>query len=166
MSNKPSSVLSPRKFIFFDVDGVLIDGYHYNAAHRKLWNINLEKDLGIPLQTMEIYFRENWADVLVGRKDLTRSLRDFLHNKGHHENASDVMTYWFEKDSKINPDTWEIVTRLHQKKNCALYLATNQEHQRAAYLWNILNFKSMFQDIFYSGAMGVTKKRSAVFHAH
>jgi FMN phosphatase YigB (HAD superfamily) len=33
--------------IFFDVDGVLVDGFHFNPQYRKVWSANMQADLGI-----------------------------------------------------------------------------------------------------------------------
>lgn len=44
--------------IFFDVDGVLIDGWHADPARRKRWDADLRRDLGIdPEALQEKFFR-------------------------------------------------------------------------------------------------------------
>jgi putative hydrolase of the HAD superfamily len=44
-----------------------------------------------------------------------------------------------------------------------LYLATGQEHRRAAYLWNDLGFRRYFRDIFYSARIGHLKTEPEFF---
>lgn len=42
--------------IFFDVDGVLIDGWHADASRRKPWDATIEADLGIDRETFQHLF--------------------------------------------------------------------------------------------------------------
>jgi putative hydrolase of the HAD superfamily len=42
--------------IFFDVDGVLIDGWHANSALRKPWDETLQADLGIDRNAFQELF--------------------------------------------------------------------------------------------------------------
>jgi putative hydrolase of the HAD superfamily len=39
--------MQPKLKVFFDVDGVLIDGWHANSALSKRWDLTLEADLGV-----------------------------------------------------------------------------------------------------------------------
>lgn len=56
-----------------------------------------------------------------------------------------------------------IVKTLSKNADVKLYIATNQEHYRAAYLWNDLGFKDYFEDIYYSARLGCFKKDPAYF---
>jgi putative hydrolase of the HAD superfamily len=67
------------------------------------------------------------------------------------------LRYWFEKDSHINATVMDAVRRLSRNPDVELYLATGQEHHRAAYLWDELGFKAHFKDIFYSARLGHLK---------
>jgi putative hydrolase of the HAD superfamily len=46
-----------------------------------------------------------------------------------------------------------------------LYLATGQEHHRAAYLWNELGWRAHFKDILYSAKLGHLKDTPEFFAA-
>ncbi|TCR67868.1 hypothetical protein EV561_1482 [Rhizobium sp. BK376] len=74
------------------------------------------------------------------------------------------MRYWFEKDSKINQDVLRLVRRL-RILGAQTYIATGQEHYRAAYLRNDLGFSSTFDGIFYSARIGLPKKDPGFFEA-
>jgi len=57
----------------------------------------------------------------------------------------------------------ESVKRLARHDHLELYLATGQEHYRAAYLWDELGFKDHFKDIFYSARLGHLKNAPEFF---
>jgi len=57
----------------------------------------------------------------------------------------------------------ESVKRLARHDHLELYLATGQEHYRAAYLWDELGFKDHFKDIFYSARLGHLKNAPEAF---
>ena len=151
--------------IFFDVDGVIIDGWHANPERRKPWNATIEQDLGVSLEAFQRAFfapSPHGADSLMnaclkGDGDLKDILEELLPTLGYHGHVDSFVTYWFENDSNINHDVLEIVKRLRQRKDVELYIATAQEHHRAAYLWNDLGLKDLFDDIFYSARLGVSK---------
>jgi putative hydrolase of the HAD superfamily len=56
-----------------------------------------------------------------------------------------------------NDTVMNAVKRLARNPDAELYLATGQEHYRAAYLWEELGFKDHFKDIFYSARLGHLK---------
>jgi len=157
--------------IFFDVDGVIIDGWHANPERRKPWNATIEQDLGICREAFQRAFfsplrqgAESLMDAcLRGEADLKDVLSEILPTLGYHGSVDTFATYWFEKDSNVNQDVLNIVKRLRQCEEVELYIATAQEHHRASYLWNDLGLKELFDDIFYSARLGVSKDRPDFF---
>ena len=73
--------------------------------------------------------------------------------------------YWFEKDSNANRRLFAVVERLAQHAQVDLYLATGQEHHRAAFLWNELGWRAHFNDVFYSARLGYLKDTPEFFAA-
>jgi putative hydrolase of the HAD superfamily len=102
------------KIIFFDVDGVLIDGWHANSALRKPWDATLEADLGINREAFQKLFfgtpgsqsASPMFECLTGRRDLGDALDDILPKVGYQGNTDDFMRYWFKKDSNVNADVF------------------------------------------------------------
>jgi putative hydrolase of the HAD superfamily len=150
--------------IFFDVDGVLINGFHHNPKYRRMWSENIHNDLGMSQDHLANYFKIYWPDVIVGRADLYDTMTAHLAATGYTMSAQIIIDYWLKNDAVINAKTWEIAAHWATLPHTTLYLATNQEKTRADYLWNILNFKSIFKEIFYSGKMGMTKDNPQFFH--
>ncbi len=157
--------------IFFDVDGVLIDGWHVDPDRRKPWDITLERDTGVSREALRRALfmpGEGDAESLIsvcarGADDLVDVLTGILPGLGYTGTAYSFMDYWFSRDSNINPDVLSFVERLKRSGMCELYLATNQEHHRASFLWDRLGFKELFQDIFYSARLGILKDRTEFY---
>ena len=151
--------------IFFDVDGVLIHGYHARPELRQCWDENLPRDFGIDREI----FKQNFimgpfvTQVLVGQKDLAEALNDFFTAKNLSISADRLIDYWLKNDSHINHDLLAVVKKLKQEENVRLFIATNQEHNRARYLMNNLGFGEYFDDIFYSARVGHLKPTAQYF---
>jgi putative hydrolase of the HAD superfamily len=151
--------------IFFDVDGVLIDGWHSKPERRKPWDAHLEQDLGIDRDAFRKSFFESPSGKFAspmhacvkGERDLKEALAGVLPSIGYNGSVDALVRYWFEKDSNINPEVFDAVKRLRRHGDVELYVATGQEHYRAAYLWNELGFSKHFKDIFYSARLGHLK---------
>jgi putative hydrolase of the HAD superfamily len=157
--------------VFFDVDGVLIDGWHARPERRRRWDATIENDLGFDRQAFQREFfgaPGGPPDSLMhacirGDRDLKEVLAEVLPSTGYEGSVDDFVTYWFEKDSKLNHAVLDAVKRLSRHNDLELYLATAQEHHRAAYLWNDLDLRALFKEIFYSAKLGHLKTSPAFF---
>lgn len=151
--------------IFFDVDGVLVDGWHDNPELRKPWSASIEVDLGVDLAEFEKQFfvtkrseLGSLMDACVGgHRDLKEALTEVLPHVGYTGNVDDFVRYWFEKDSNVSNEVFDLVDTLQSIPGMELFIATGQEHHRAAYLWNELEFSKHFTDMFYSADLGFLK---------
>ena len=163
--------------VFFDVDGVLIDGWQSRPERRKPWDATIEQDLGISKQAFqEKFFGQPGGfpgcpmDACVkGDRDLKDALAEILPSAGYQGSVEAFVDCWLKKDSNINQDVMNVVGQLGQNEHIELYIATGQEHYRAAYLWNDLGFRNYFREIFYSASLGHLKTRrnfSSVLTSH
>lgn len=159
--------------IFFDVDGVLVDGWHVNPALRKPWNATIAADLGVDLADFQrLFFIEKSHNLgslmdscVAGERDLKEALEKVLPQVGYAGHVNDFVQYWFEKDSNVSAEVLEIVKTLQQVPDIELFVATGQEHYRAAYLWEELGFSKLFQNMFYSADVGFLKNDVRFFEA-
>lgn len=147
------------QIIFFDVDGVLINGYHARPELRVRWHENLLQDFGIdPDHFSSSFFVNPFAsDVLMGKMDLKDALSAWLPKVGYMGDPQGFMDYWLLKDSKLNLDLIEAIKKMKESGQVRLFIATNQAHNRAKYLMETLGLSDYFEDIFYSARMGVMK---------
>ncbi len=159
--------------IFFDIDGVIIDGWHADPKRRKPWDTTLEADLGVNREAFQaaLFARKpDGSDALIsrctrGELDLKEVLADILPALGYSGSVEAFTAYWFRKDSNVNQQVIAAIEQLQRHDHVRLFLATNQDHHRAAYLWNELGLKDLFEDMFHSARMGVLKYDPAYFHA-
>jgi putative hydrolase of the HAD superfamily len=159
--------------LFFDVDGVLIDGWHCRPERRKPWDADIERDLGVDRAVFARKLFAPSADgdppamlaCVGGKRDLKDVLAEILPATGYRGSVDAFVRYWLEKDSNLNRDLFAVVERLARHPRVDVYLATGQEHHRAAYLWNELGWRAHFKDIFYSAKLGHLKETPEFFGA-
>ncbi|MEL6410819.1 MAG: HAD-IA family hydrolase [Pseudomonadota bacterium] len=146
--------------LMLDVDGVLISGRPNDGKH---WTLSLEADLGIaPATLVEAFFNREWRDVVKGHRDLFDALRESLLRIETKVSAEDLVSYWFEMDSKINPKVLEDCKKVREK-GVLVYLATNQEHHRARFLMQDLGLANEVDGIIYSAQIGAQKPNPRFF---
>ncbi len=143
--------------IFFDIDGVLIEGFHMKESRRNRWDIDLEKDLGIHHDKFQEIFKGWFLDALQGRLDFEEELERWLKYNDYDVKAWQVINYWHDKDSNLNRPVFDVVEKLSGRDGIDLYTATNQTHARIAYLRDVLGWKKHFTDFYYSARLGCLK---------
>ena len=109
--------------VFFDVDGVLIDGWHADIARRKPWDETIEADLGVDRDAFQLLFfgtpgnrsASPMFECVTGRRDLKQALAAILPDVGYKGSVDDFVRYWFEKDSRLDPDVFGTVRELRER---------------------------------------------------
>lgn len=159
MAEAVTKPMDRRRTIFFDVDGVLVHGYHAQESKQRRWDEHLEQDLGVsPIAFRDQFIRGVFvSDVLTGRTSLIAALDDVLPSIGFNGSSMEFASYWLHRDSHLNHRLLEVVRRLRGAGTVHLVIATNQEHLRAAHLWNALGLRAYFDDIVYSARLGALK---------
>ena len=128
------------------------------------WYDRLWEDLGVdPERLHEEFFRQKWHRIVSGRTDLREELAPVLKRINPAVPVDELTSYWFRTHSYIDRDVLDAVTHWADRTGGRLFLATNQEKYRAGYLWRDLGLRSVFEDIFYSAAMRVTKSDVGFF---
>lgn len=151
--------------VIFDVDGVLINGYHYNPRHVVAWDKNMRADLGVDPErvrqefTFDIFVKK----VIIGETAFVDAIERRLPALGYKGSPLDFARYWIENDSNLNMPVLDVVRQLKEQGDVKLYIATNQEHLRANWLWSALKLGDLFNDMFYSARIGVRKPEPKFF---
>lgn len=151
--------------VLFDVDGVLVHGYHSNPAKVVPWDKDLRTDMGVDPDEFrkEFIFDIFIKKVIVGQMSLLEALDRTLPRLGYRGPAMAFAGYWLMKDSKVNEPLLEVVRKLKARGDIRLYIATNQEHMRAQWLWQQLKFGELFDDMFHSARIGHSKPAKPYF---
>lgn len=149
-----------RKAIMVDVDGVLIK--HPTEGG---WSANLENDLGIPPAVLhDRFFRRHWTDVVHGRAALRDRLALALGEIAPSVSPAALIGYWFKNDAHIDERLLGELEHLREA-GFELHLATVQEHERAADLWDRLALRDHFDGMHYAASLGCSKPDHAFYRA-
>lgn len=149
-----------RRAITVDVDGVLVA--HPEAGG---WSANLERDLGVPLAALQNqFFAPHWDDVVHGRAALRDRLESVLAEIAPSVPCADLIDYWFANDAHLDQ---RLLAELDafRDEGFEVHLATVQEHERAADLWERLDLKGRCDGLHYSAALGCSKPAPAFYRA-
>lgn len=142
------------KVLMMDVDGVLVGGRPKDGRH--LFT-DLEADLGLsPDLLREEFFAPHWEEIVTGRAPLAERLASVLARIRPELAAEALIAYWFENDSRIDQDVL-LATAAYRQRGARVYLATNQEHQRASYLMTTMGLGAHVDGIVYSAEIGHRK---------
>lgn len=142
-----------------DVDGVLVIG----RADGRPALTELEADLGLPLATFQAeFFAPHWEAIVTGRQPLIERLTEVLARIAPDLEAERLIAYWFEKDARVDENVVAALGAFRQQ-GARIFLATNQEHLRAAYLMETLGFGRVVDGIIYSAALGCRKPSAEFF---
>ena len=143
-----------------DVDGVLVTRRPADGLH---WATSLEADLGLSLEIL-LDFKRHWEDIVTGRADLRERLASTLAHVAPQLSAEQVLAYWFSQDSRLNHELLDDLATL-RGGGLRVYLATNQEHERARYLMDTLGLAAHVDGCHYSAAIGHCKPKPEFFDA-
>ena len=142
-----------------DVDGVVI------VPRPGGWAAEIQADLGIPAATLQTaFFQPHWNDIVLGRAGLHERLAPVLAAHAPQLSSRDLVTYWFQKDAQLDETLLADLAAL-RASGIELHLATVQEHERAAYLWDTLALRDRFDAMHYAAALGCKKSDPAFYAA-
>ena len=144
----------PNK-ICFDFDGVMVRSRHEDKTF--LWSMALAPDLNFPMDLRATLFAlPHWHDIVTGKKDFRDRLDLLFRDADAPCSVDTFVEYWLEHD--LN---WydEIVTiaRDAKARGAELYVTSNQDRLRSAYLRRQPLVQDLFNAIVTSSDLGVAK---------
>lgn len=146
--------------LMVDVDGVIV-----RPVNPLGWTAEIERDLGIPAAVLQSrFFHPHWDDVIHGRAALRERLGIALAEIAPQVSCEQLIRYWFKGDSGLDTGLLAQLEAL-RATGVTLHLATVQEHERAAYLWNDLGLRDHFDDMHYAASLGVSKPSQEFYEA-
>lgn len=151
--------------VFFDVDGVLVHGMHARPELSRRWDASLSADMGVDPErfTREFIFDVFIKKVVVGQMSVIEALERYLPSLGYKGSPMVFHHYWLTQDSVLNQPLLDHIRVLRKRPDIRLFIATNQEHLRATWLWSHLGLSDLFEDIFYSARAGIRKPEKGFF---
>lgn len=158
----------PQRTIILDLDGVLVNGWHYRPdKRRRLWFTNLKEDLGIdPTRFITSYYGTPIErDVLEGGRTLTQAMEEVLPRLGYSGPVDGFIDYWMRKNGKLYKPMLQAVQEIKKTGTARLVVATDNERVRMDYLMTKTELNGLFDHVFYAGALGVTKSNGKFYEA-
>lgn len=98
----------------------------------------------------------SFHDIVHGRAALRDRLAPVLARIAPHLSCDELCAYWFEHDSHLDQGLLEQLAAI-RAQGVRLHLATVQEHERAAYLWDAMQLKDRFDAMHYAADLGHAK---------
>jgi putative hydrolase of the HAD superfamily len=151
--------------VLFDVDGVLVHGYHARPERRQCWDEHLQRDFSIDRERFknEFILGPFVQEVIVGKRSLKEALASVLPALGFNGDPQTLIDYWLRNDANLNRELLVEISALKRSGRVRLFIATNQEHLRAQYLMNEMGLGEYFDGIFYSARIGHCKPSAEYF---
>lgn len=141
--------------IFWDADGVVL-------KRSRLFSEQLALDFGIDIEQLRPFFTGVLKQCAIGKADLKEELAKVIGEWGWKGTVEELVNYWFTKGTELDPDVAALITALRQQGvHCVM--TTNNEKYRGAHLAATLGDGKVLDGVFYSGALGVSKKDPAFF---
>jgi len=148
----------PIKALMVDVDGVIVV-----QADPGGWSIHLERDLGLSEKALkDAFFAPHFSDVVCGRAGLRERLAPVLAEIAPHLSVDLLVNYWFTHDAHFDQDLLGQLAEF-RALGLKLHLVTVQEHERADYLWRVLQLNNRFDAIHYAADIGWAKPAQEFF---
>lgn len=151
--------------VVFDVDGVLVHSYHSRPHLQTTWDEKLLTSLDIEPERFrdEFIFDIFIKRVVIGEVPLVEALDKRLPSLGYKGSSMQFAQLWMSHHSQVNQPLLDIIRTIKAFPGIRLFIATNQDHMRAQWLWQTVGLGELFEDIFYSGRVGVMKPHKAFF---
>lgn len=145
-----------RKEILIDADGVVI------RPRNKYFSETLAEKQGIPLEEILPFFKGEYKKAQVGEADIREVLPPYLTKWNWQGSVDDFLKFWFESEKNLDEKVLKTVKSLRESGN-KVYLASDNEANRAKYLMEELGLKDIFDSAFFSSDLGVTKSNPLFF---
>lgn len=143
------------QIVLFDFDGVSFTGTSLSAG--------LAKDYGTVYEDMQPFFKGVFKLCSLGQADLKQELPAVLEAWKWPGTVDALVDYWFAKDAIDEPIMHCIESLKANGTHC--FMATNQEKYRAYSLREKFVQGKIFDEIFCSAELGVTKNNPAFWEA-
>ncbi len=140
--------MSECRAVLFDADGVII-------TPQELFARQYAREHRLDPESFEAFFRGDFLEAITGKTDLKDLIKKNNHIWQWDHDPQELLDKWFAAENVIDEEIMAIIARLREDQ-VPVFLATNQERYRTAYLREVM-FPDKFDEIIVSSEMGATK---------
>lgn len=140
--------------IIFDSDGMITPSKRFSEDLETLFGVSLNKS--IP------FFKAEFQECLIGKKDLKEELLKQIEIWNCNNTVEELIKYWFESQSEVDQRIINIINNL-KNQGIKCYLATNQEKHRTEFMKQNMGFGDLFDEVFSSADIGLKKPQQEFF---
>ncbi len=140
--------------ILFDVDGVLVHPWRFRQ-----W---LEREHGITPAMTAPFFQGPFGACAAGKADLVDVLPPFLLAWGWTGSVTSFVAAWHARENAPDHEVLAIVATI-RAAGMRCFVASTQDARRAAYLRQDMGFDRLFDDLFFSCAIGAGKPQQGFY---
>ncbi|MBI2357113.1 HAD-IA family hydrolase [Candidatus Dojkabacteria bacterium] len=144
------------RIILLDLDGVVLN-------EEKLFSERYSERIGVDVEDMLPFFKGDFSECLVGKKDLKKVLKKVLKLWRWQGSVDELVKYWIEEDLSINDSVVNRVKDL-DRNIFQVCICSNQEKYRAEYLEKFLTEKTGITKYFFSSQLRFLKKDPKFFN--
>jgi putative hydrolase of the HAD superfamily len=140
---------------------IIFDGVNCITYQEPL-STGLMRDYNIPIEETLSFFKGELQDCVAGQADIKNVLPSYLDDWGWKGGVEELLSYWFERDHKIDTQIVSYIDDL-RKKEITCLLATNNEKYRFAYMLDKMGFDKIFDKAYCSALLGCKKPNQEFF---
>ena len=144
------------KVVLLDLDGIVI------RPRFKYFSDKYSEEYKIPLSEITPFFKNEYKKAARGEISIRDILPEYLKKWGWTKSFNEFLDYWFHGERTLDVNVLEIIKKLREK-GVKVFLASDNEKERANYIMNDLELKDVFDGAFFSYQLGHTKSEPEFF---
>ena len=139
------------KAVLFDIDGVVI------GPRNEFFSEKYAREQGVPIEKLIPFFKGPFKQCAVGKADIKEELEKVKEEWSWKGTVEELLGYWFESEKNLNDGLMKEVEALRER-GVVCMLASDNEKERAGYLFQEQNLEETFDADFFSCDLGYTKE--------
>jgi putative hydrolase of the HAD superfamily len=144
------------KIVLLDLDGIVI------RPRYKYFSEKYSEEHKVPLENILPFFKGEYRLAEKGEASIREVLPKYLTKWGWKKSLDDFLTYWFREERTLDQNVLDAVATL-RKNGTKVYIASDNEKERARYVVETLKLEDYFDGIYFSYQLGHTKSEPEFF---
>lgn len=141
-----------KKILLLDADGVAI------VLRKKYFSDRYSEEFGVSKDLIMPFFKNEFNDCLLGKRELGEVFAEqhMLTKWGWKGSLDELFQYWWAGENTRFEEVLSLVQELREN-GVKCYLVTDQERNRAQYMWHGMGLAQDLDGAFFSYQLGARK---------